>query len=191
MKIFFTTSPRTKLAYPKEIEAIYNVLHSQKDFHLTEKFIEQISVEDFYGWSSEKKQNYFIQTKRAISNSDVCIFEASLSSIGVGYLVNYASKLEKPSIILHRASKEPFMLSDQSSEKIITTEYSLHNIQNELIQSIDYAKGFINSRFNFVIDSDSNNYLIWASKRLNMPKSEIIRTLIKEKMKSDKNYSDK
>lgn len=188
MKIFFSTSPRTKEKYKEETTKIYEFLHALPASELTEKFIENIRSQDFYNWNTQQKKEYFSTTKKAILASDICIFETSHPSTGVGYLVNQALKLEKPCVILYKKGNEPFMLDPVESEKIILTEYTLESLKNDLTISINYAADLCNLKFNLFISPEINNYLIWSSQNKSVSKSHIVREIINKYIREDQSY---
>lgn len=188
MKIFFSTSPRTKDEFKEETIKIYQVLHSLPSTDLTEKFIENVRSSDFYEWNTQQKKDYFLKTKKAILASDICIFETTYPSTGVGYLVNQSLKMEKPCIILFKKGNEPFMLDPVESEKIILTEYTMESLKDDLLRSIDYAGQLCNLKFNLFISPEINNYLIWSSQKKSLSKSHIVREILRKHIKDDDSY---
>jgi FMN-dependent NADH-azoreductase len=187
MKIFFSTTPRAKEIYEKELDLIYQTIDSL-DHTLLDRVIEQVDPKDFYNWDAEKRRDYYRSTMNQIKKADVCIFEASFPSLGVGHLIDQANKYGKAVIVLFLEGKKPFMLDSADEEKIILVQYDISNIKQELKSAIDYAIETSDVRFNFFISPAIGAYLDWISKHKKIPRSVYLRSLIERDMAENDEY---
>ncbi|NCN82742.1 MAG: hypothetical protein GW947_02130 [Candidatus Pacebacteria bacterium] len=183
MKIFFSTSPRAKQDYSQEIERIYNYFDSVK-VHLTDDVIRNISEEEFYSWDAEQRKKYYKDTIRAIKKAEVCIFEATYPSLGVGHLINQALHFGKQVIVLYTDGKKPFMLDSSASDKIVILAYDRETLEEILASALEYAKGNKDVRFDFYISPEIGEYLNKVSREKRIPRSVFLRGLIEEHMKA-------
>jgi len=187
MKIFFSTTPKAKRKYEKEIKAIFEVIKSL-GHSLTDDVIQKVDEEDFYGWDEEKRRKYYTNTVKAIKTADVTIFEASYPSLGVGYLISKAVVSGKPVIVLYTAGNKPFMIDSATEDKIIPVDYKIENLKNELKHALDFAKEKNDIRFNFFIPHYISHYLDWIAKNRNLPRSVFLRNLIQKDMDDNDEY---
>ncbi len=122
--------------------------------------------------------------------SDICIFEATYKSFGIGQEIAIALKSEKPVIVLYDSSfPKPHILSDLSDDSLFVLPYRIDNILEETLQVIDYLTYAKTYKFNFMISTKINRYLNWVSEQKKMPKAAYIRQLIHEKMSLDTRFS--
>jgi hypothetical protein len=72
MKLFFSTSPRAKTQFAKEIAAIYKYIHDNV-YELTDNLIEKITPEMFYNMSEDDRREYYKKTIEAIKKAEALI----------------------------------------------------------------------------------------------------------------------
>lgn len=117
-----------------------------------------------------------------IKAADICIFEGSFPSLGMGFLMQKALEDNKPVIILYYSSNVPLFMSGVEDEKLFVASYSDKNIKKVLRDSLEQAKERRDKRFNFFISPKLLEYLEKMSKEEGITKSKFIRNLILEHM---------
>jgi len=187
MKVYFSTSPRAKREYSKQIERIYNYL-DKIGVQLTDETIRKVEVDEFYSWQEEKRKKYYDNTIKSIKQADICVFETSYPSLGVGHLINQALSNGKPVITMYTNGKKPFMLDSAEIDKITLLEYDNENLETVLSYALEYAKDNSDVRFNFFISPSIGSYLDWISRTKKVPRSVFLRGLIEDHMSADSDY---
>lgn len=189
MKVFFSTSPRAKQDYSQEIKRIYEYF-DKNQLQLTDQIIRNVTEEEFYSWNDAQRKKYYSNTIGAIKKADICIFEVTFPSLGVGHLINQALISGKPVIAMYTNGKKPFMLDSAEIDKITLVEYHNKNLETVLSSALDYAKENSDVRFNFFISPSIGHYLDWIAREKKVPRSVFLRRLIEEQMKIDADYRD-
>lgn len=185
MKVFFLSSPRGVDKYSKN----YNLINKSIE-KLGHKNISNFpNAVDQDGLYLPNLQGFYNETVSNIKNSDVCIFETSIPSLGVGHLLSMALQLNKPVIALYYGDNIPSFFSKLSDDKIQLLNYSLDNINEILYDAIDYAASQQDVRFNFFISPAIGNYLDWISKEKKIPRSVYLRGLIEKNMEENDEYN--
>lgn len=186
MKVFFGSSQRGKKFYDSFYKEIYQELNDLGLTHLDNDLV-KISTQDFYRHLEAKGRNaYFDLYRRKIDyliKADVCVFECSLPSLSIGFLIERSLELHKPTIILYYKDNLPFFLMGNQNYKLIASSYNDRNIKTVVKRTIAAAKKQQDKRFNFFINPRLLSYLETESKKLNVSKSSLIRELIEERMK--------
>lgn len=189
MKVFFSTSPKSKKNYRNEINRIFEFFEKQKEISLVDELIKNVEEEEFYAWPEEKKRSYYKNTIANIKKSDVCIFETSYPSLGVGHLISQAIQFGKPVLALYTEGKKPFMLESAENDKVALIEYNYNNLNSELSHGIEFAKDASDVRFNFFISPSIGNYLDWVANTKKIPRSVFLRSLIEKAIEEDSDYN--
>ena len=189
MKVYFGTSPRTKERYLKETERVFELIKKLGHRH-TSDFIYQVEPKNFYQLSPKEFNSHHRQTLKAIKEAEVCIFEASLHSLSVGYLVNYSLDLGKPVVILAQKKKVPFMFKSISSENLFLIYYSQKNLESELKKALRKAAERVDVRFNFFITPQLLSYLDWIASKKRIPRSVYLRELIGKDLAQNREYQE-
>ena len=178
MKLFFSTTPRVKAVYPDSIERIYKKLH-KLPYELTETYIEHAKSNELDRWSIEKKMQYNIDFTRAIANSDVCVFETSIPSLGVGHMLHHCISINKPVVAFFQGGKVPFMLDVESHRCVFPVEYDNTNLEEELVFGIKMAlEEQKQIRLNVLISAEMNLHIGKIAKIKRMSKSGFVRWLV-------------
>ena len=181
MRVFFTTTPRLKIKYSQNVEAIFQAIENL-GYKITNDYLRRVDVGDFYKFKNEKVPAYYKEVMSGAKKADVVIFETSLRSTGVGQMLQWALSDGKCVIALHMESKFPFWIGGIKSEKLIIEEYMLKNIEEVLAIAFDQIKDQMDERFTLLLPPKIVGFLNEISKKKNIPKSVFIRNLIKEKM---------
>ncbi len=122
-----------------------------------------------------------------IREADVVILEGTVPAIDTGFYVQMCLELDKPVILLHHESVNLNLLKGISNERLQVIQYTEGFFSKTLNEALNYAKDFVDIRFNFFISHELNSYLNWAAKKSYMLKSNFIRNLILQHMKLHQN----
>ncbi|PIY80625.1 MAG: hypothetical protein COY80_01950 [Candidatus Pacebacteria bacterium CG_4_10_14_0_8_um_filter_42_14] len=178
MKLFFSTTPRVKAVYPDSIDRIYKKLH-KLPYELTEKYIEHAKCDELDSWSIEKKTQYNIDSTKAIASSDVCVFETSIPSLGVGHMLHHCISINKPVVAFFQGGRVPFMLDVENNSCVFPVEYDNINLEEELVFGIKMAvEEQKQIRLNVLISAEMNQHIGEVAKIKRMSKSGFIRWLV-------------
>jgi len=136
------------------------------------------------------RENIFQRSISAIMESDVIVAEISMPSGSVGYQIAFALDHDIPVLCLcfkNRQKYIPSMIKTNPSQNLticLYTQSSLPRILTAYFQS--HPKTQV--KFNLYVSREMKRYLNWKSRITRIPKSEIIRQLIEEKMLLDPEY---
>lgn len=149
-----------------------------------------VPVDEFYGkLNKEGREGNVELYKRkivAIQESDICVFECSVHSLSIGFVIQKALDFNKPTIVLYHENDIPHFLVGAMDEKLIVKSYTDSTLKKVLESSLVTASEVRDKRFNFFIRPELLTYLEKASKDLNVTKSTFIRNLILEHRKKNK-----
>lgn len=118
-----------------------------------------------------------------IKNADICIFEGSFPSLGMGFLMQKALEDNKPVIVLYFKNNVPLFMSGVQDDKLFVTNYTEKNFKKVLREILEQAKQRRDKRFNFFISPKLLEYLEKVSKEDGVTKSKFIRNLILDHMR--------
>lgn len=187
MKIFFTGSPRALRLdnYNKYLNSIYNVLSNYGEH--TSTLVIKNNPDEFYNYSLERINKHYKDTIDDLRKADVIVAEVSMHSMAMGYLINKALELSKPTLCLYTKGKKPFFLSGIKDPNLVNLEYSGNSINDVIDDAFDYFSGRQDKRFNLMLSPKMVNFLNDLSKKRKIPKSQIIRNTIFDLMKKESN----
>jgi len=189
MKVYFGSSPRIKEQYAKEIKHIYELVE-KFGFKHTSNFIVEVEPKKYYGLGAEELNNLHQKTLRSIKRADICVFEASLHDLSVGFLINYSLDLGKTVIILSQSKEVPFSFESMKSENLVLVCYSGKSLEEKLKRALEQAKKRIDIRFNFFVTPQIVSYLNWLSGKRRIPRAVYLRSLIEREMKKDTEFRE-
>ncbi len=188
MKVYFSSSLRAKKLYQKEFELIYKTIKNL-DYKHTSDFLLEADPADYYKRKTGADFNKFYKKLvQQLKKADICVFEVTLHSLGIGYCVNLALEMGKPVVLLFQKDSNPLFFKGIKSDKLQMYEYSLGDLKEILESALEMAKEVLDIRFTFFIDPKINNFLAWVKKTKKTPRSVYLRKLIEEAMKKE-NYS--
>lgn len=187
MKILFSASPKAKIELNKEFDTIFDTI-KELGYDHADTFIKDVDPENFYSEKSEAN-SFFDRVEKSVKIAEICVFETTIPSLGLGHHIYMALSLGKPVIVLYKGENIPLMLSELEESKVQVIQYTTENIKSILQSAIDYAKEQADTRFNFFISPRHSNYLDWIAKNRRVPRSVYLRNLIKEDMKQNKDYA--
>ena len=146
----------------------------------------KISYDDFMHQVSKGRDvlvdNYYRKLE-GIKNADICIFEGSFPSLGMGFLMQKALDDNKPVIILYYQDNKPLFMSGVEDEKLFVSSYADKTIKKVVRDTLELAKERRDKRFNFFISPKLLEYLEKMSKEEGITKSKFIRNLILDHMR--------
>lgn len=185
MKIYFSSSLRAKKHYKANFDAIYKVIKDLGHIH-TSDFIVKADINEYY---RRKGGHEFVLFYKDITyqmkKADVCIFEVSLNSLGVGYCVNLALQMGKPVILLHVKGTDPIFFRGIKSDKLLMCEYELNDLGEVLKDAMALVHDLIDIRFTFFINPKINQFLDWIANNKKTPRAVYIRSLLQTAMKKE------
>lgn len=163
-----------------------------QSFDLYEKIakcIDQAGGKILFNWLRDKKklspQEVFNEATEGIKSADVLVAEISIPSTGVGQQIAYSISNKIPVIALvNKDAKKPsrFTLGTES-ELLHIINYDEANLTNQLKNIFEKLRTQKFIKFNFISTRKINDYLEIKSKKLNLSKSEFLRSLIDAKIK--------
>jgi hypothetical protein len=122
MKVFFTASQRGKNFFDRFYKKIYKIVESQGIEHLDDTLV-KITAKSFYqeldsnGTNAQKE--LYEKNMKAINKADITVFESSLPSLSVGYMINKSLEANKPTIVLYLDENYPHFLKGVNEDKLI------------------------------------------------------------------------
>ena len=182
MKIFYISTPKGNLS---QIASVYDTIATLGHTHTSDLAV-TIRPEIFYKDSDEEMwRKRYEQRLEEINKSDVCIFEITYPSFGVGQLAQEAIRAEKPVILLYYKGNPPnfFRGTAQAEKRVQLFEYSEHNLMDVLQYGLTIATDLLTTRFTMLMPSDMTKYLEKVKTATGLSRSEYIRKLVNEEMK--------
>jgi hypothetical protein len=186
MKVFFTASPRGKKYFDENYQKIYQIIESFGN-QLLDDDILIIPESNFYqelsAGGKETTKKLYEKKIKSVQEADVCVFEASIPSVSIGYQIRKSLELNKPTVILYFKNNPPHFLLGAKEEKLIVRGYTDRNLKQVVKEVLAEVSKLRDKRFNFFIGTDLLNYLEEASRKMKITKSTFIRNLILEHRK--------
>lgn len=189
MKIFFTASLRGKPEFESYYKRIYSVIE-RLGFKSLDNEILKLSSNYYDNIQKQGRAAYIDLYERKIKNlqyADICIFECTIPSLSIGYLIQKALDFNKPTVILYYKDNTPQFLSGIEEDKLIMRRYDDETLDKMVEEAIENAKHLQDKRFNFFISPNLLNYLEKASKAQGITKSTFIRNLLLAHRKKNDN----
>ena len=186
MKVFLVSTPRGEGQLRENYKIIYEEI-TKLGFDHVSKFIGTTS-EDFYSKMSEGREahvNFYSEMVDSIQAADICIFEASMPSLGVGFLIQRALEYSKPTIVLYYKDNTPYFLSGIQDNKLIVEGYSDSTLKKIIKKVLNDAREKRDKRFNFFLSPKLLNYLEQASNERGVTKSKLLRDMIVRHMREN------
>ena len=120
-----------------------------------------------------------------IKKADALVVEASESSFELGRFITLALQQHKPVLMLQKKNKSTPLLV--GSSRLISMESYFPEKNQELKKIIESffktaKKQRLLYRFNFMMSSDMNDFLMTASQKSGVSKADYIRNLVIENM---------
>ncbi|MCX6816448.1 MAG: hypothetical protein NTZ93_01075 [Candidatus Beckwithbacteria bacterium] len=187
MKIYFTASEEVS---KKGLKQIYQriVNHLQQQGHdVFEKALSEYGL-DVVQFSSREVKEWYKEWLIYVSEADLAVIEGSYpSTIHIGFELGLILSRGKPVILLFEAGKEPVLVSQLFSSRLIKSEYSKDNVEEVIDWCLEEAEKIVNRRFTFYISPEIDTYLDKMVDKGLVSRSQYIRNLIKKEMNKQVN----
>ncbi|MBU1322596.1 hypothetical protein KKE48_06005 [Patescibacteria group bacterium] len=182
MKIYFTASAVDKKRLKQICQRIVD--HLQQQGHdVFEKVLLEY-VPEMTQSSSREIKEWYKEWLVYMSEADLAIVEGSYpSTIHIGFELGLILSRGKPAILLYEAGKEPVLINQLFSSRLIKSEYSKDNVEEVIDWCLKEAERIVNRRFTFYISPEIDTYLNKMVDKGLVSRSEYIRNLIKKEMK--------
>ena len=189
MKVFFTASQRGQKFFDKYYLQIFETINRLGYTNLydalikipTDKFYEELEKNGHAAYAKLYDQNV-----KLLQTADINVFECSLHSLSIGFMVHKSLDFHKPTIVLFLKDHTPFFLAGLKDEKLIMKEYDAFNLEKVLLKCLDDAKNLRDKRFNFFLNDEMLRYIEEASKKEGVNKSTFLRNLVLAHQKKNK-----
>jgi hypothetical protein len=187
MKVFFGTSPRIIESYSELVHQVYKKIKNLGYSH-TSNWVDSVDPKSFYEMTSEELEKHNVRILKELKNADICVFETSLPSLSVGYLINMSIDLGKQVIVLTQKNTPSFVLGWVKSDALSILKYTSENLDKLLEDALTRAESNSDVRFNFFVSPKILNYLDFVAKKRMIPRSVFLRDLIEKEMKKDTGF---
>ncbi len=188
MKIYFTASSRGTEKFNKYYKNIYDLISNQGHFH-TSDYSKESDPSEIYQSDDEAHAELYKRAVNQLKKADIVILEVSKHSLTMGYLLELGLNLGKPVIALHQTGYKPAFAAGIADDKLQVVEYNEGNLNDLLIDAIDYASSQQDTRFNFFVSPKHINFLDWIAQNKKIPRSVYLRRLIEKEMSNDDQYN--
>ena len=188
MKIYFSASIAAINASRPNYVAIVKTLEKLGHNVIADHILKKKAKQDYENQS--EKESLAVQRKMTAwkKQADMCVFEVSSPSLGIGQEIAFALSNKKQVITLYVQGIKPHLLRDEGEESLFLVEYSLDNLQEVLEEYIEYAKEHADTRFNFFISPEIQQYLDWVAKYRRTPRAVYLRELLEKDMRENKDW---
>jgi len=185
MKVFFDATYQGHQYFGDFYEEIYNEISNIGHTNLINDAVRM--TEDMYkkelGDDRKRQNNYYSYKIENLKKADICVFDVSYHSLGIGYMIQRALEEGKPTIALFHKDNNPIFLEGIEDERFILIPYDKKNLKDVLKKSLKKASDLRDKRFNFFITPNLLRYLNRVSRTDGVTKSVFIRNLIMEHMR--------
>ena len=185
MKIYFSSTIKAKKTLGKNFELIHQTIQDLGHKNVS-SFLKDVNADKFYQRPSGIADAHYRQMIREIKSADVVIFEVSVASLGVGYLVNLVLEMEKPVVLLHTKDYTPYLFRFLKSERLQMYEYESENIKKVLMSALETARELTNVRFTFFATPKILHFFDFIARKRKIPRAVYLRHLLEEAMKKEK-----
>lgn len=158
--------------------------------HVDEEFLKIDQTDWLKKMTQSKKAHaqHFETKMQSVRKADICIFEASFHSLGIGFLIQKTLDDGKPCIVLYSKDSIPIFLSGARHEKLIVKQYIDSTLKKVLKSALTTAKERRDKRFNFYLSTKLLEYIELLSKEEGSTKSKVMRDIILRNMRERGSY---
>jgi len=190
MKIYFTGSISGKKLYEKNCLKIVESLKKLGHEVIFEAMF-KINIKQAQSISREQQVIVHEKLKQHRIECDLVVAELSFRSFGIGQEISHAFRIGKPVLGMHVTGKNPHLLLSDAGDRLLLQEYSLENIEEKLKEGIDFLDPQSVKRFTMLLPSRLVNHLDEIARDNNSSRSEYIRGLIENDIKTKKKRLNK
>ena len=154
----------------------------------TSAYVTEIQKHLKGGWSDEYYKKFYSDHLQAVVKAQICFFEVSEPSIGLGQVLQEAVRREKPVVgFWYKGCKEPFLFMGMSDEenRVLRYEYSENNLEEVVEYAVEMVRELLTVRFTMLLPSEYNQYLDKVHEDRGISRSDYLRNLIKKDMESE------
>lgn len=188
MKIYFNATPLGKKeGLSKNYKRIYQEIERLGHTHVS-RFVLKAEADELSKQTHEEAVKFYKQMLQELKSAEIVILEVSRHSTGVGHQATLALSFGKPLIALHLEGRSPYLFTGIQDDRLILIPYDLESIRKVLEDSIDYAQGMLDVRFNFFISPEIQRYLDWVAKYKRTPRAVYLRELLEKDMQENKEW---
>lgn len=191
MKIYFTASTTGKKRFRTRYQKIIKILEEMGHKVVT-SFLTAKEQKEFL---KKPANQVYEETKKQIEESDAVVVEIgdyTFGSFGVGWRVNYALSIQKPVLCLYPKDYDTYyispLLKGSTSEFLTLKEYTMRSLRSIFTKFFKQVLRKQTKRINLFITPLIEEYLEWSSFHRKTSKSQLIRDLILQTIKSDKEF---
>lgn len=168
---------------------VVSLFHNEHTLLLSSKIIDEIKERNLNDQEYLKKELDFYFSQYAIQKCDGVVVESSEDSFQIGYETRSALDLDKPTLSMSNGRR---YLTDTRAKFLYTCKYKdyeeMKSYITEFIKFIEKRKK--NIHMHLLFTWRESNYLEWAATKYSKSKSEIIRSLIHEKIGKEIEYRE-
>jgi len=191
MKVYFVASSAGIKEYFKNYRLIIKII-KQLGHQIVDEWVEKEVAAQKKETPQLKRlrENIFQRSVSAIIASDLIIAEISMPSGSVGYQIAFALDHDIPVLCLclkNRQKYIPSMIKTNPSQNLTTRLYT-HSSLLKILTDYFQSRPKTQVKFNLYVSREMKRYLNWKSKITRIPKSEIVRKFIEDKMLLDSEY---
>jgi len=179
MKVILITSPYDKKScrynYLAVIELLENLGHQVFHPHLTETELRELVI------SQTKSSHFHHQILQTLKTADLVVIEITNPSITVGYFLAEALNKQKPILVLTTRKKPPLTTFLEINQNLVVHYYSkIRELERKIPFLLAQLETEKQKRFNLFLPWRLDQYLVDASQKLDLTKSEYLRQLLKK-----------
>ncbi len=190
MKTYFACSTNNILKYKEFYRTIRETL-LDKGHSLTRDWLE-----DSIALAERKEEDLFKpqmydKVMTAIIDADVCIFDCTVSSTGVGQQIMSALRQKKPTLLLIKIDDknedldEMFISGNSSGYQVLKGYYDEKEIVNILDKFLKKNESQESERKNFYLNGKQITYLEWASRQYDKSQTDIVKEALNSTIEND------
>ncbi len=187
MKIYFIGSISGRAQYEENYKKIVEIFE-KLDVEVLNESVLDIDFKQIEDVSFEEEAEYYEQVNDWINQADVVLAEVSHQSTSVGHEITLALSKNKPVVAISAKEEYPIIFKGIKNDRLQLIKYALDNLEKKLSAALKTASEVQDTRFNFFISPQHQNYLDWIAKNRKIPRSVFLRRLIDEHMKKNKDY---
>jgi hypothetical protein len=183
MKVFFIAS--TYLDNFEMARSIYGEIR-KLGYTMVDDFVLSVDVKKHRNASDEYWASMYQNMMSGIIKSDVCVFEISAPSTGLGQLIQESIRREKPVILLRQNDKFHILLDGiaLTEKRVQSYEYDNRNIEEVLEYSLENARELMTIRFTMLMPAELDNFLTEINRTQGISRSDYIRNLLLKEKKN-------
>jgi len=194
MKVYFTSpisALKTQMPYIRKIREIL----LDEGYYLTRDWLPEYidpkknKLETLLK-DSTKRSVWYKEIKSAIMDADVCIFESTKQTMGLGHQVTLALEKNKPTLIIgdrkNGGIMENLLIAGSGSGYLTLKNYSdIGEMEKQITKFLEKNKNKRVQRLNIALDSNLFSKINEQSKKINTTKTDIIRKALKDYFKME------